>query len=327
MGNFAPKWISEVQKAVRMLLNERGEVVIPFLDSVDEAQQGSVKAFVTNSGATQEDLASYKSFDEFLSGYKPKVTSVDWTSTLDNDQKALLGVKGWKTPSDVIKGYSGLEKLVGHEKIAMPKKDANGNYEKGEFERVMTQLGLPKDAKDYKTSKDFKLPEGVKLDEKLMGEFNARAREKGILPSQYEFMMDELAGLINRGAQAQKEANEKAFNESMLNLRSKWGLAYDQKAKLANNILATYGGEKGAEIVKKYGNDPAIIELLATVGGDLSEESLERTNVTGTLLDPAAANAEIAKIRAERSKELMNENDPAHKYWVDKLNELYRMAG
>lgn len=304
------------------------ELVIPFIESVSEEQRPAVTSFITNSGATTEDLAGYDSFDKFLSEYKPKANDKgDWTTSLEADHKALVGVKGWKTPADAIKSYAEVEKLVGHAKIAMPKVDKDGNYESGEFERVMTQLGLPKDAKEYKNSDNFKLPEGVAIDPKLETEFKARARAAGLLPKQYAFMMDELSGMLTRGAQAHREAQEKAHNEAVLNLRTKFGSAYDEKAKLANRVLSTFADQtKAADIVKKYGNNPEIIEILANIGENLSEESLAKVGMSGVSMSPEEAKIQIIKLREERSKELNDSSHPAHKFYLDKLTELYRFA-
>lgn len=253
--------------------------------------------------------------------------AVDWIASLPEDQRAVVGAKGWKTPGDAIKSYAEVEKLVGHSKIAMPKKDAQGNYEPGEFERVMTQLGMPKDAKEYKTSANFKLPEGMAIDPKLETEFKARARAAGLLPGQYAFMMDELNGMLTRGTQVQKETQEKNFNESVLNLRSKWGSAYDSKAQLANRVLSTFADQgKAVDIVKKYGNNPEIIEILANIGENLSEESLAKVGMSGTSMSPEEARIQISKVREERSKELNDAGHPQHAYWVEKLAELYRFS-
>jgi hypothetical protein len=305
-------------------------IVIPFIESVPDESKESVTSFVTNSGATAEELKGYDTFDKFLSGYKPKSQqSLDWTATLPEEDRALLGIKGWKNPSDTIKGYKELEKLVGHDKIAMPKRDKNGNYEPGELERVMTQLGRPKDAKEYKPSATFKLPEGMQINEQMLAEFQAKAHKNGLLPHQYSFMMDELSTLVNQGFTAKKAADDKAFNDATLNLRAKFGLAYDEKTKLANSVLRNFSDNEdvGIELVKRYGNDPFIIGLLANVGAGLSEESLTRVNMISSMLTPESAKAEIVKVRNERAKELMDASHPQHAYWLEKLSELYRMAG
>jgi len=210
----------------------------------------------------------------------------------------------------------------------MPKKDSKGNWEAGELERVLSQLGRPKDSKDYKPSSTFKLPEGLVLNEQLMGEFNARAHKAGLLPHQYAFVMDELASIMTKGSLAQKEKDESAFNEAALNLRNKWGLAYDEKSKTASSVLRNFAADEkqGLELVKKYGNDPLVIELLANIGSGLSEESLTRVNMISSMLTPEMAKAEIQKVRTERTKELNDASHPQHQFWVDKLAELYRQS-
>jgi len=45
---------------------------------------------------------------------------VDWVTTLEPGHKDLVTTKGWKSPGDIVKGYTELEKLVGLEKIPMP---------------------------------------------------------------------------------------------------------------------------------------------------------------------------------------------------------------
>jgi hypothetical protein len=306
-----------------------GELVIPFIESVAEESRPAVTTFIQNTGATNEDIASYKTFDEFMTGYKPKPASApDWNSTLPEEEKAFVGVKGWKSPVDTIKGYRELEKLVGHEKIAMPKKDKDGAYLPGELERVMTQLGRPVDANGYKVSKDFKLPEGVSLDETAIKAFNDKAHKAGLLPHQYSMVMDELGRIINQGLSAKTEADQKSFDDAALALRTKWGMAYEEKNKLANSVLRNFAADQasGLKLVEKYGNDPAVIELLANIGSGLSEESLTRVNMISTMLTPESAKLEIEKINREHSKELLDAGHPEHKYWLDKREEYYRMA-
>lgn len=255
------------------------------------------------------------------------VQSVDWVGSLPADHQSVVKIKGWKTPSDAIKSYGELEKLVGHDKIAAPKKDAKGNYLPGEFDRVMTQLGRPKDAKEYKESESFKLPDGMVLDQKFMDEFKAEAHKAGLLPSQYAFVMDQLAKTIQQGTQLQTEQTQKKHNEAVVNLRTRWGQAYESKVKLANDMLANFTNKETAvEVIKKYGDDPAIIELLGNIGANFSEDTLMRNNMAVTMLTPDQARQEIQKVRSDNHVALMDNMHPQHKYWVDKLDELYRMA-
>ena len=332
MDNFSPLWIRKAHEVANFLFkglcNERGEVVIPFIESVAEESRPAVTNFITSSGVTSEDIANYKTFDEFLSGYKPKQAG-DWTSSLEAGHRELVNVKGWKTPGEILKGYSELEKLVGHEKIPMPRKDKDGNYEPGEIDRVMAQLGKPKEAKDYAISKDFKIPEGAPpITDESLGEFKEKAHKLGLLPYQFAGILNYFGEFLGKGAEANRIANEKAHNEAALNLKSKYGSTYDEKIRMANIVLKNFAMDKaqGEAISKKYGNDPIIIGILANVGENLSEEVLTRAGMSGTLLTPEAANLEIKKIKTDPNHPYMKADHPDHQYWVDKMTELYKMA-
>jgi len=306
----------------------KGKVVIPFLESVAEESKPAVEKFVASTGITSEEIANFKTFDEFLSAYKPKTQSGDWISTLPEEQRAVVGIKGWKTPSDMLKSYNEVEKLVGLEKIAMPRKDKSGSYKKGELERVLTQLGAPKEAKDYMLSANFKSPEGLEIDEQEMANFKEASHKLGLLPHQFAGLMDYFTAYLGRGLEAQKKTNETSFNEANLNLRTKWGSTYDEKVKLANMILRSFVEDRtqSEAIVKKYGNDSVIIELLANIGDNLSEDSLVKKGMSGLLLTPNAAQVEINKIKSDSKHPYLNAGHPDHQYWVNRMAELYKLA-
>lgn len=253
---------------------------------------------------------------------------VDWISTLPSDQKALVGIKGWKTPTDTIKGYSELEKLVGHEKIAMPRKDKDGNYEKGEFERVMGQLGMPKTPKEYKESATFKLPEGIPENSKFTESFRDMAHKAGLLPHQYAMVMDHFISITNQGLSAQKEQSEKSYNEAAFNLKNKYGAAYEEKVHLSNRMLNSFATNKehGEKIVKKYGNDPDLIEFMVNVSSSLSEDSISKHGITGELMTPQEASFKVKEIMSDMKHPYYNREHPQHNYWVDKIAELNRIA-
>lgn len=301
-----------------------------FLESLPE----EVRSTIPQDIAQDPAFANINTIGDLMKGYKEKSSApapapADWTSGLSEDQKAILQVKGWKTPADTIKSYAELEKHMGTDKVPLPRKDKNGNYEKGELERYLTAIGLPKDPTGYQLPKDFKMPEGVEIDPRLMADFSAKAHKEGLLPHQFNFVMQELSGILQKGKDLQAEQNTKAHNDAALALRTKWGMAYDQKARMANRVLHGFSGDKNKmqEIVSKFGNDPALIELLANVGENMSEDALSQAGMVGQLLDPAAADAEIKKIMADKNNPYWNSTHPDHQYWVNKMGELYKMKG
>lgn len=257
---------------------------------------------------------------------------VDWKQSLPQEFQSHPALTKFKTPADLFKGYTEVEKFVGYDKIPAPKRDKDGNYEKGEFERVSEALGRPKEAKEYQVSKDFKLPEGVKIADQGLDGFRAVSHKIGLLPHQFQGVLNYFADMLQAGTVAQKEAQDTAKKESELNLRTKWGATYDQKMQVANNVLRNFVDDKkmGDAIVAKYGNDPMLAELFANIGSNLSEESMSAVGQKGAFLDPVSAQAEIDKIMRDDTypghKAYFDAGHPQHKYFVEKVAELNRMA-
>lgn len=295
-----------------------------FISTLPEEIKSSIPAELVQD----QSFSGFATIGDLMKGYVDKSKTQqagDWSASLSDEHKSLLAVKGWKNPGDVIKSYGELEKMVGGEKIVLPKKDKDGNYAKGELERFLSAVGLPKDATGYKVN----MPEGLSINGETLAAFLAKAHQQGLLPHQVQFMMDELAGIVKQGTDAQKENAEKAHNEAALNLRTKWGMSYDQNKSIANKVLQGFAPDKNklADIVSRYGNDPILIELLANVGKGMSEDSLSAAGMRGQLLDPASADAEIKKIMSDKTSPYWNATHPDHKYWVNRMTELYKMKG
>jgi hypothetical protein len=64
----------------------------------------------------------------------------------DPEVPGYIQKKGWSAPADIVQGYRNLEKLIGNEKVPMPKdeQDAEG------WERVFTARGRPSTPDAYK---------------------------------------------------------------------------------------------------------------------------------------------------------------------------------
>lgn len=254
--------------------------------------------------------------------------TTDWKSSLSPEVQKVIETKGWKTPEDVVNGYGELERMVGQDKIPAPRKDKDGNFEKGELERYLTAVGLPKDAKEYKMPAEIKLPEGSGLTVAQLESFKPIAHKYGLLPHQFAGIMNEFANLVNAGSEAQISQENTKHDESVAALRQELGDQYDAKVALANRVLRSFVDKQRADsLVKKYGNDPDIIKLLANVGDNMSEEALDQSGLNGMGLTPDQAEAEIKKIRADAGHPYFVATHADHNYWVKRMDQLYKIAG
>lgn len=254
-------------------------------------------------------------------------TSPDWKSTATPETQKLIEIKGWKTPEDVIKGYSELERLVGQDKIPAPRKDKDGNFEKGELERYLGAVGAPKDIKGYVMPKEAVLEEATGFKAEQLDPFKAMALKYNLLPHQYQGIMKEITGLLNTGAKQKADTETKTYDESVAALKTELGEVYDQKVALSNRVLRNFvTADRADSIVKKFGNDPDLIKLLANIGENLSEDKLSGEGMGGALLTPDQAEAEIKAIKADPKHPYFVATHPDHAWWVTKMEQLYKMA-
>jgi len=304
-----------------------------FLENLPE----DVTSTIPQELADNPAFANVNSISDLMQGYLSNTTAdvtpptppevPDWTSGLEEGQKSMLETKGWKTPADIVKSYSEIEKYMGGDKIPAPRKRNDGSYEDGELERYLRAVGYPAGPEEYKLPEGFELPEGQKLDDEWLQTFNAMAHKAGLLPDQYNFIMSQLQDTIKTGFNAKQEEEEKIYNDAANKLRAKFGLSYNQNVALANKVLNTFADrDLGTKLMDKYTNDPFILGMLANVGKSLSEEGLTKVGVSGSMMTPDVAQTEIRKVMADTQHPYYQGEHPEHKYWVDRLEMLHKMA-
>lgn len=146
--------------------------------------------------------------------------------------------------------------------------EAYGNLEK----RIGTGDLPPKTADEY----TIPVPENMKemFDPKadpLMGDFLKNAHAAGMTQKQIDLVMGkyfELAPQLVEGAQ------QLSVDQCVTELRNDWPTDEQYKAEVGKAFKAAqaYGDKDAETLINKYGNDPAIIRLLARVGGELGED-------------------------------------------------------
>lgn len=251
----------------------------------------------------------------------------NFMTSLSPEHAELAKVKGWKTNADVITQYQSLEKMVGHDHVQMPAKDAQGNFEPTGVRAVLEKLGTPKDHTAYVVPTDIKIDAGVPFTVAQLEGFKPIAHKHGLLPSQFNGVMKDFVEMLNQGLKITKQQQIDAQNKAELALRQEVGSEYETKNALADRALnSLIDAPRAQRLKEKYGNDPDFKKLMMNVGDNLSEETFRSADLVSGISGPAAAQAEVDKMVAEgKDGALLNKQHKDHQAAVDKYAALMKI--
>jgi hypothetical protein len=278
---------------------------------------GSAASGTSNAGATDGGSAPPAASSTQPAGSQPSGTAADWTATLNEDQRGYVQLKGFKDPTMVVDSYRQLEKNLGVPKerlLKLPEKSDDVQA----WGEVYNRLGRPAKPEEYKIPSSD--PEFSKA---AAGWFH----QAGLTAKQAEVVATKLNEHQAAKADAQKKAFETKVEAETVQLKQKWGSAYEQNVATAKQAATTFGisGDMLDSIEGAIGF-PATMELLNTIGGRLGEHGFidGKSSTQSRILTPEAAKARI--------KELKTDHDFVQRYTKgdsearQELERLHRQA-
>lgn len=133
------------------------------------------------------------------------------------------------------------------------------------------------------TYEAYKLPDGVQVDEALLGEFNTVAKELGLTQAQAQKLVDLQAKTAAAGetgreeflAQALKTQSDTWVNE-IKNDPELGGAKFDATVSTAVKAISTFFGDDFRQLLNDsgIGNNPALIRGMHKIGLAISEDKL-----------------------------------------------------
>lgn len=184
----------------------------------------------------------------------------------------------------------------------------------GELEKKLGGVGAPPEtAEGYELELEGKFPEGVEFNEETQKEFLARCHEKGMTNEVVQFIYDEYAGIMKEAANAQAETKEGTVDQ----LKELYGNDYGDKMIAAMNAFKAAGVE-GVDI-NSVGNNPEMIQILAVLGENLTEDQLPNNMQGGA---GGVSEAEIQTLM--RSESYWNAKKPDHLEVVAKVTAYHK---
>lgn len=194
-------------------------------------------------------------------------TSQSFAEQLSDDDKKLVGDKGWKTPSDMLKSYRELEKSFST-RVALPKDEDNEAWT-----NLYNKLGMPEKVEDY-------VIEGV--DENVKADIQQILFKNHILPKDVKGLIADYNAFATSQAEKLKEQADAIQQQELEEVKTSWGDNCDKNREIA---------KRGAELLGLQEDDLNSIEnLIGTkkfllsmlkLGEAISEDSIGVGKRTG----------------------------------------------
>lgn len=240
--------------------------------------------------------------------------AADWTSGLSEEQRALLETKGWKGPGAVLESYRHLEKLIGRDKIAIPKAGDNEAWN-----AVYDRLGRPESAEGY----EITVPEGVQRDEAFEQQMRGLFHDVGLTKAQVEKLSEGWHGYLGgETVRAEQGRLERAEREDEA-LRSEWGGSFERNMEQARRAARSFGDARIIDGLEETVGRAAVFKMFARIGAAMAEDSLEGEGGE-SFSQPGSVRAQIADLKSDPAfrEAWLEHSHPGHQQAVARMAAL-----
>jgi hypothetical protein len=224
--------------------------------------------------------------------------------------------------SKALESHANLEKLLGHEKVPIPKdiNDVEG------WNRFSKAMGIPDKADGYGLP-DAQVPEDMKGLAFNKQQFAEIVHAHKLTPAQAKGLWETYTKAnMEVYANAMKEHKEQ-LTQVVNRLRGEWGDAYDTNVELGQMVINKFSSDKETNdfITATLTQDPRGVKFLASIGQRFSENKIGDFGYKQFSLTPENAANEIEKITKDPNHPYNNEKATAqeHQAAVDLVNSLY----
>jgi len=227
--------------------------------------------------------------------------------------------------NEAIKSHLSLEKMLGHEKVPVPKsKDDQEAW--SIFNKAM---GIP-DKPDGYALEDAKIPEDMKGMTFDKAKFAEIVHKNRLTPDAAKSLWNEYTEMTKQiYSQAVKDHQTK-MTAVINQMRGEWGDAYQAKIELGQMVVNKFSDnpEMNDYITATLAQDPRGIKFLAKIGDQFAENKVGEFKHARHALTPEEAEKEISQIRQDPNHPYNNEKaTPAERdRAIDYVNSLISVS-
>lgn len=249
-----------------------------------------------------------------------------WRDSLPEDIRGSESIQKYGSVEDMVKGFIEVQPLIGADKLVLPGKDATPE-QMAEFHQ---KLGRPEKSDGY-TAPTEGLPDGLELDQNLVGAFRERAFELGITTPVFTELIRWFAGEQHKASEAQAQVLGAESEDAGVKLKNEWGVAYDERVGLAKRAFEEFGTEEFGGFLSKFGLDdhPQMLRIFSEIGKSLASDPIKGAGSGRKFqLTPADALSELnVKERdTEFMADVMDSRRPGHEEAKSERKRLYDLA-
>lgn len=249
-------------------------------------------------------------------------SSVDWKASLTDDVKNDPSLADIQDVSGLAKSYIHAQKMVGADKIALPKENASEE----ELDSFYNQLGRPK---EYEFTK-AELPEGMQNNEDMEKAMKANMHKAGLTNAQANSIY---TGYMEYMGAQHKDMTDKSqiqADEWVKSMQKDFGKAYDESIDLSQRAARELGGPDFLKWLDDtgQGNNPMFVKMFAKVGKMMSEANAEPGAPRQFEMTPDSARQEIARLQRDPNfmNQYTNKEADGHNEAVKKYSRLFEYA-
>ena len=220
--------------------------------------------------------------------------------------------KGWDSPVAMASSYREIEKLMGGEKLPIPK-DPN---DKAAWDVVHRALGKPESPEGYGLDKI----EG--LDKTFAGEAAKAFHDLGLSPKQAQALVE----FQTNGVKARMEAAENEFQQTrqldVNGMKKDWGNQFEPKVEMGRRAATQFGLDNTAlESLERAMGTRKASEFLVKVGESFAEAPMVHAQAPAPqAMTPETAKVELARLMKDPVWTKKNyDGDPAARAEMQRL--------
>lgn len=213
--------------------------------------------------------------------------------------------------TEVAKSYLNLEKLLGNEKVPIPK-DANDLAAKAIFNKA---LGIPDKPEGYALP-DIQVPDTMKGLTFDKAKFAEIVHKYELTPTAAKGLWESYTAMNKQAYADALKQREDQMTGIINQMRNEWGPAYQSKVELGQMVINKFSADKETNdfITAAFTQDPRGIKFLAAIGEQFAENKIGDFKYQRHSLTPDEAQAEMDSIR----------KDPNHPYNNEKSSQAER---